>query len=75
MHLVDITMFYAAVGGGVSTYLNAKAHWLARRSRTQSAVLRHTIMSPNVDTCDDGDAALIRIWPLPPTSRRTMWRA
>ncbi len=61
MHLVDITMFYAAEGGGVSTYLNAKAHWLARRSRTESAVLRHTIMSPNVDTCDDGDAALIRI--------------
>ena len=25
MHIVDITMFYAAEGGGVSTYLNAKA--------------------------------------------------
>src|SRR4051812_14502687 len=43
MHLVDITMFYAAEGGGVSTYLNAKARWLARRGR-----VRHTIMSPNV---------------------------
>lgn len=43
MHLVDITMFYAAEGGGVSTYLNAKARWLARRSRTS-----HTIVSPNV---------------------------
>jgi alpha-1,6-mannosyltransferase len=43
MHLVDITMFYAAEGGGVSTYLNAKAGWLARRSR-----VLHTIMSPNV---------------------------
>jgi alpha-1,6-mannosyltransferase len=43
MHLVDITMFYAAQGGGVSTYLNAKAQWLARRSR-----IRHTIASPNV---------------------------
>jgi alpha-1,6-mannosyltransferase len=61
MHLVDITMFYAAEGGGVSTYLNAKAHWLARRSRAQRTFLRHTIMSPNVDTRDDGDAALIRI--------------
>ena len=43
MHLVDITMFYAAEGGGVSTYLNAKARWLAQRSR-----VRHTIASPNV---------------------------
>jgi alpha-1,6-mannosyltransferase len=43
MHLVDITMFYAAEGGGVSTYLNAKARWLARRSR-----ISHTVVSPNV---------------------------
>jgi len=43
MHLVDITMFYAAEGGGVSTYLNAKARWLARHSR-----IGHTIVSPNV---------------------------
>jgi alpha-1,6-mannosyltransferase len=56
MHLVDITMFYAAEGGGVSTYLNAKAHWLARRSRIQ-----HTIMSPNVETCDSTVPALVRI--------------
>ena len=56
MHLVDITMFYAAEGGGVSTYLNAKAHWLARRSRIQ-----HTIMSPNVETCGDAVPALVRI--------------
>jgi len=60
MHLVDITMFYAAEGGGVSTYLNAKSHWLARR-RTQSTALRHTIMSPNVETCDEGASRLIRI--------------
>jgi alpha-1,6-mannosyltransferase len=43
MHLVDITMFYAAEGGGVSTYLNAKARWLAQRSR-----ISHTIVSTNV---------------------------
>jgi alpha-1,6-mannosyltransferase len=47
MHLVDITMFYAPEGGGVSTYLNAKARWLARHQRVQ-----HTIMSPNVDASD-----------------------
>jgi alpha-1,6-mannosyltransferase len=56
MHLVDITMFYAAEGGGVSTYLNAKAHWLARRSRVQ-----HTIMSPNVETSGAHVPALVRI--------------
>jgi len=56
MHLVDITMFYAAEGGGVSTYLNAKAHWLARRSR-----VRHTIMSSNVETCDHAVPALVKI--------------
>jgi len=56
MHLVDITMFYAAEGGGVSTYLNAKAHWLARRSRVQ-----HTIMSSNVETCEDTVPAFVKI--------------
>lgn len=55
MHLVDITMFYAAEGGGVSTYLNAKARWLAQRSR-----VRHTILSPNVDT-GAGTPALVRV--------------
>jgi len=43
MHLVDITMFHAAQGGGVSTYLNAKAHWFA----SQHAGIRHTIFTPN----------------------------
>jgi alpha-1,6-mannosyltransferase len=56
MHLVDITMFYAAEGGGVSTYLNAKARWLARRGS-----VRHTIISSNVETCDDAVPALVKI--------------
>jgi alpha-1,6-mannosyltransferase len=56
MHLVDITMFYATEGGGVSTYLNAKAQWLARRSR-----VRHTIISSNVETCGAAIPALVRI--------------
>ncbi|NHZ44533.1 glycosyltransferase [Massilia aquatica] len=55
MHLVDITMFYAAEGGGVSTYLNAKAAWLAQRSR-----VRHTILSTNVDN-RAGTPALLRV--------------
>ena len=44
MHLADITMFYADEGGGVSTYLNAKADWLRQRGVT------HTILSPNVES-------------------------
>jgi alpha-1,6-mannosyltransferase len=43
MHLVDITMFYATQGGGVSTYLNAKSRWLAHRHTG----VRHTIFTPN----------------------------
>ncbi len=54
MHLVDITMFYAAEGGGVSTYLNAKARWLARYGWA-----RHTIVSPNV--ADDEASSLVRV--------------
>jgi len=55
MHLVDITMFYAAEGNGVSTYLNAKARWLARHGRVQ-----HTILSPNVDS-GGAAPALVRV--------------
>lgn len=55
MHFVDITMFYAAEGGGVSTYLNAKAAWLRQRSR-----VRHSILSPNVIT-DGAKPALVHV--------------
>lgn len=41
MHLVDLTMFYPAVTGGVGTYLAAKARWL--EANTQ---IRHTIVAP-----------------------------
>ena len=54
LHLVDITMFYAAEGGGVSTYLNAKSRWLARYGWA-----RHTIFSPNVGA--DEAPSLVRV--------------
>jgi len=57
MHLVDITMFYAAQGGGVSTYLNAKASWLA----SCHAGVRHTIFSPN--PVPGSDSAAVRRLP------------
>ncbi|MBK4737433.1 glycosyltransferase family 4 protein [Noviherbaspirillum pedocola] len=41
MHLVDLTMFYPSVTGGVGTYLSAKSRWL--RSHTG---IRHTIVAP-----------------------------
>ncbi|RJG04221.1 glycosyltransferase family 1 protein [Noviherbaspirillum sedimenti] len=48
-------MFYAAEGGGVSSYLNAKARWLARRSR-----IRHTIVSPSIRG-DGGNPDVVQI--------------
>lgn len=42
MHVVDITMYYARQGGGITTYLNAKADWLARQRQC-----RHTVLSSN----------------------------
>ncbi|MBP1204755.1 alpha-1,6-mannosyltransferase [Duganella sp. 1411] len=56
MHVLDITMYYAAEGGGISSYLNAKADWLARNSR-----VRHTILSSSV--LDNGRAP--SVIPLP----------
>ncbi len=41
MHLVDITLFYSAQGGGVRTYLAAKAQWLRRHG-----AIRHTVVAP-----------------------------
>ena len=41
MHLLDLTMFYPAITGGVGTYLGAKARWLARHTP-----IRHTIVAP-----------------------------
>jgi alpha-1,6-mannosyltransferase len=43
MHFVDISMFYAVEGGGVSTYLNAKARWFGEHGG-----VTHTIVSSSV---------------------------
>jgi alpha-1,6-mannosyltransferase len=53
MHLVDISMFYAVEGGGVSTYLNAKSRWLGLNSN-----LRHTIVSSSIGAGSAGGAVL-----------------
>jgi alpha-1,6-mannosyltransferase len=59
MHFIDITMFYATEGGGVSTYLNAKARWLAEHSS-----VGHTILSPCVQA-RSGVPALLPVPGLP----------
>lgn len=41
MHLIDLTIFYAPESGGVKTYLEAKAAWVAKETR-----IRHTIIAP-----------------------------
>ena len=46
MHVLDITMYYAEEGGGISSYLNAKSNWLARNGH-----VRHTILSSSVQRC------------------------
>jgi alpha-1,6-mannosyltransferase len=60
MHIADITMFYAAKGGGVSTYLNAKARWLVRNTR-----ILHTIVSPNVRTTRGKTRTLVALPSIP----------
>ena len=60
MHLVDITMFYAAGGGGVSSYLNAKGRWLARHTD-----IRHSIVSPNIRRFRGGAPARIGVPSMP----------
>ena len=52
MHVLDITMYYAVEGGGISSYLNAKANWLARTGHA-----RHTILSSSVGAGDGATAA------------------
>ncbi|MGZ3236017.1 MAG: glycosyltransferase [Burkholderiaceae bacterium] len=41
MHLIDLTIFYAPKSGGVKTYLEAKAAWVAKETH-----IRHTIIAP-----------------------------
>lgn len=50
MHLVDFTMFYAAESGGVRTYLDSKARWLAAHRH-----IAHTVIAPaGAGAAEDG---------------------
>lgn len=63
-HLVDMTMFYAAEGGGVHTYVKAKARWLAQQSR-----LRHSVIAPTLRSDMKGSSVHLASIPLPLASR------
>ncbi|MGI4850097.1 MAG: glycosyltransferase [Janthinobacterium lividum] len=43
MHAVDLTMFYCRRGGGVTSYIDAKARWCAR-----SGSHRHTVVGSSI---------------------------
>jgi alpha-1,6-mannosyltransferase len=59
VHIVDITMFYAAEAGGVRTYLTAKTEWLMRRTR-----IRHTVVGPGEEQ-EDCPASFIGVPSVP----------
>lgn len=46
-HLLDITMFWSASGGGVARYVRSKHAWLQRHSHW-----RHTIVAPGPSTAE-----------------------
>jgi alpha-1,6-mannosyltransferase len=52
-------MFYTGESGGVRTYLNAKAKWLARWSS-----IEHTVVAP-IHGDEKGDAAVVRVPGIP----------
>ena len=55
-----MTMFYAMQGGGVRTYLAAKARWLARRPQ-----IRHSLVSSALRRPDDCAFVAVPSTPLP----------
>jgi alpha-1,6-mannosyltransferase len=59
VHIVDITMFYAAEAGGVRTYLTAKTEWLMQRTR-----IRHTVVGPGEEQ-EDCPASFIGVPSVP----------
>jgi alpha-1,6-mannosyltransferase len=60
VHLIDMTMFYAMQGGGVRTYLAAKARWLAQRER-----LRYSLVASALRVPDDCAFVAVPSTPLP----------
>lgn len=63
LHVADITMFHAPASGGVRTYLEAKAGWLAS-SRPD---VRYSLLVPDTGAVNAGiNAGVILTLPAPP---------
>ena len=58
-----MTMFYAMEGGGVRTYLAAKARWLAQRPQ-----IRHSLVASALRVADDADFISVPSAPVPSIS-------
>ena len=58
-----MTMFYAMEGGGVRTYLAAKARWLAQRPQ-----IRHSLVASALRVADDADFIAVPSSPVPSVS-------
>jgi alpha-1,6-mannosyltransferase len=59
LRIVDVTMFYTGESGGVRTYLNAKANWLARWTS-----IEHMVVAP-IRNDEKNDAAVVRVPGIP----------
>jgi alpha-1,6-mannosyltransferase len=65
LHLIDLTIFYAPKSGGVKTYLEAKAAWIAKETQ-----MRHTIIAPKWH--DDASFIGVPGMPIPFTNGHRM---
>ncbi|HEY3177289.1 MAG TPA: glycosyltransferase [Casimicrobiaceae bacterium] len=70
MHVLDTTMLYGPMGGGVARYLKEKRGWLARNS-----ACRHSLLVPGpFDGIGEEGEHFIATWAPNDASRRWPWR-
>jgi len=70
MHVLDTTMLYGPMGGGVARYLKEKRNWLARNSPC-----RHSLLVPGpFDGIGEEGEHFIATWAPNEAARRWPWR-
>src|SRR5436190_10134302 len=70
MHVLDTTMLYGPMGGGVARYLKEKRNWLARNSPC-----RHSLLVPGpFDGIGEEGEHFIATWAPNDAARRWPWR-
>jgi len=70
MHVLDTTMLYGPLAGGVARYLKEKRNWLARNSQCRHSLL---VPGPYSGIGEEGEH-FIRTWAPNAASRRWPWR-